>query len=233
MDNAELLTRVRELRAQGRSPKEIARALGVSPSTVAPLVRAIAAEGDGGGRAGEVFGCWVNTGWSVGLGVDATRGWTDEAPGAQDTAGMVSVLVARRHGWDKVSICGYLVDVYCLGVKNVLGPDVMDEVSLRKTREFFFSDYAGWQEVPLELARHLVFGGVEYARGLGFEPHEDFPQVSGHLGDQPAPPITFGREGRPFYMAGPRDDARKVIRTLERAVGSDGFDAFVGARPTI
>ena len=26
----------------------------------------------------------------------------------------------------------------------------------------------------LELARHLVFGAVDYARGLGFEPHPDF-----------------------------------------------------------
>jgi hypothetical protein len=38
----------------------------------------------------------------------------------------VSVLVARRDRWDKVSVCGYLADVYCLGVKKVLGPDIKD-----------------------------------------------------------------------------------------------------------
>jgi len=42
MDSEELLERVRALRAGGRSPKEIARALGVPPATIAPLVRAIA-----------------------------------------------------------------------------------------------------------------------------------------------------------------------------------------------
>jgi hypothetical protein len=31
------------------------------------------------------------------------------------------VLAARRHRHDKVSVCGYLADVYCLGVKTALG----------------------------------------------------------------------------------------------------------------
>lgn len=44
MDQEELAARVRTLRTQGRSPKEIARALGVPPATVTPLVRTIAAE---------------------------------------------------------------------------------------------------------------------------------------------------------------------------------------------
>ena len=194
MENTELLTRVRELRAQGKSPKEIARTLGIAPAKVAPLVRAIAAadeEQESG--PGELIGCWVNSGWSVGLGVDPARGWVDAAPDAQDTAGMITVMVVRRQGWNKVSLCGFLVDAYCMGVKNVLGPDIMDDAEMRKSREYVFSDYVGWQEAPLELARELIFGGIEYARTLGFEPHEDFEKAAGHLGEQPGSPITFSR----------------------------------------
>jgi hypothetical protein len=40
----ELEPAVRRLRAEGYAPKEIARALGVRPAVVAPLVRMIAAE---------------------------------------------------------------------------------------------------------------------------------------------------------------------------------------------
>jgi hypothetical protein len=49
--------RVRALRATGRSPKQITRALGVPPATVAPLVRAIAAadQADAAGR--KLVGC--------------------------------------------------------------------------------------------------------------------------------------------------------------------------------
>jgi hypothetical protein len=97
---------------------------------------------------------------------------------------LVSVLVARRHRFDKVPMCGFLTDVYCLGVKNVLGPDIADEVGLRRFVPTYYTAYPhGWQSAPIELAQHLVFGAVAYARGLGFEPHRDFADAAGHLGE--------------------------------------------------
>jgi hypothetical protein len=226
----ELKDQVRELRAQGKSPKEIARALKVSPSAVAPLVRAIAAETAHTGEP-EVVGCWTNVGWSAGLGVDPARGWVDEAPDA-GADGMVCVLVARRHTWDRMTVCGYLADVYCLGVKNTIGPDVLDERDLRRFREYFFGEYSGYQEAPIELARHLVLGSVDYARTLGFEPHQDFEPVAGLLGAwEEKPAITFGRDGKPFYMQGPHDDPGKVLRVLRRTLADDEFD-YVIADPS-
>ncbi|TMR24090.1 helix-turn-helix domain-containing protein [Nonomuraea turkmeniaca] len=220
---------VRELRAQGRSPKEIARALKVPPSVVAPLVREIAAEATEPDEPA-VVGCWINVGWSAGLGLDPARGWTDEAPEA-GTEGMVSVLVARRHTWNRMTVCGYLADVFCLGVKNAIGPDVVDDRELTRFREFFFGEYAGWQEAPIELARHLVFGSVDYARSLGFEPHEDFAPAAEALGKwEGDSAITFGRNGKPFYMEGPYDDAAKVLRTLRRTLSDDDFDFVTGGR---
>ncbi|MFG1702789.1 helix-turn-helix domain-containing protein [Nonomuraea sp. M3C6] len=229
MDTAELKDRVRELRLQGRSPKEIARALKVSPSVVAPLVRAIAAETVDTGEP-EVVGCWINVGWSAGLGVDPARGWVDESPEA-GADGMVCVLVARRHNWDRMTVCGYLADVYCLGVKNAIGPDVVDDRDLRRFREYFFGEYAGWQEAPIELARHLVLGSIDYARTLGFEPHEDFAPAADVLGKwEGDSAITFGRNGKPFYMEGPHDDPAKVLRILRRTLADDEFDYLIGGR---
>ncbi|SDJ56974.1 helix-turn-helix domain-containing protein [Nonomuraea jiangxiensis] len=222
----ELKDQVRELRLRGRSPKQIARELGVSPSVVAPLVRAIAAETAETGEP-EVVGCWVNVGWSEGLTVDPARGWADEKPDA-GTGGMVSVLLARRHTWDRMTVCGYLADVYCLGVKNSLGPDVLDDRDLRRFREFFFSDYAGWQEAPVELARDLVFGSIDYARTLGFEPEEAFKPAADLLGTwEGNSAITFGRDGKPFYAQHPQDDPGKVLRTLRRTLSDDEFDYLI------
>ncbi|WP_223166960.1 helix-turn-helix domain-containing protein [Nonomuraea sp. SYSU D8015] len=225
----ELKKQVRELRAQGKSPKEIARALKVPPSAVAPLVREIAAETADTAEP-EVVGSWINVGWSAGLGVDPALGWTDEAPEA-GVDGMVCVLVARRHGFDKLSVTGYLADVYCLGVKNVMGPEVMDERELRRFREFFFGEYSGWQEAPFELARHLVLGSVDHARTLGFEPNEHFGPAAEALGKwEGGSAITFGRNGKPFYMEGPQDDAAKVLRILRRTLSDDDFDYVIGGR---
>ncbi|MCA2221055.1 helix-turn-helix domain-containing protein [Nonomuraea aurantiaca] len=230
MDSAELKNRVRELRAEGRSPKEIARTLGVSPSVVAPLVRAVAAEGSAA-AAGEpeVAGCWINVGWSNGLTVDPARGWIDEKPDADGLEGKVCVLVARRHKWDRMTVCGYLADVYCTGVKDLIGPDVIDDRQLSRFREYFFSDYAGWQEAPIELAQHLVFGSVDYARTLGLEPFVTFDSASHVLGTWEGGPsaITFGRDGKPFYVPGENDESGKIVRILERKVGPAGFDTSV------
>jgi hypothetical protein len=230
VDSAELKNRVRELRAEGRSPKEIARTLGVSPSVVAPLVRAVAAEGSAAAGEPEVAGCWINVGWSTGLTIDPARDWTDEKPSAEGLDGRVSVLVARRHTWDRMTVCGYLADVYCTGVKDLIGPDIIDDRQLSRFREYFFSDYVGWQEAPIELAQHLVFGAVDYARTMDLEPFVTFDSASHVLGTWEGGPsaITFGRDGKPFYVPGPNDESGKIIRILERKLGPSGFDSSVG-----
>jgi hypothetical protein len=69
-----------------------------------------------------------------------------------------------------------------------------------------------------------VLGAVEYARLLGFEPHRDFGRVRGLLGPWRGPSaITFGRDGKPYYVNGPYEDPERVLATLERTVGCGGF----------
>ena len=83
----------------------------------------------------------------------------------------------------------------------------------------------------LELARHLVLGSVDYARGLGFEPHPDFAKGAALLGEweMGSSDVTFGRDGKPFYMNGPRDDTYGNIAKLRRAVGDGNFDYLIQA----
>jgi len=137
----------------------------------------------------------------------------------------VSVLVTREERYGRVRVCGWLVDVWCLGVKDVVGPRVTDE---RRGAEFTRSYFSAYQAQPLaapvELARHLVFGAVAYARSLGFEPTPGFEATAGQLGPWTGPSaIGFGRDGKPFFVQGPRDNAAAVLETLERSVGRDNF----------
>jgi len=233
----ELLSRVRELRAAGSSPKEIARALGERPATIASLVRAIAKQDSAAAPESALVGCWVSPGWRAGLTVHGHDEWPDVTSKDPGTSGLTAVVVARRHRPQRVSVCGYLVDVYCLGVKNALGPRIMNDRDLPAFRDMFFGgfEHAGAPvEAPLELARHLVWGGIDYAHGLGFEPHPDFPAAAGHLGPwQETSAITFGQDGEPFYIQGPHDDPDRVMRTLTRSVGGGNFHytLVVGTSP--
>lgn len=230
--DGDLLEQVRELRGAGCSPKQIAHSLGVRPATVTPLVRALAQQAAATEAEPRVVGCWVSPSWSTGLTMDGHPEWPDVNAGDDYFSGVAAVLVARRERPRRVSVCGYLVDVYCLGVKNALGPRIMREDDLGSFRELFFEGFADAGpplEAPLDLARHLVCGAVDYARRLGFDPHPDYAPVAGHLGPwDEVSAITFGRDGVPYYVAGPYDDATSVLRTLSRSVGKDNFHYLVG-----
>jgi hypothetical protein len=220
------LERVRVLREQGQTPKQIARALEIKPAEAARLVRSAAILAHAQAPEPPLVGCWISPTWSAGLGFGDHPDWPVHEDLAAGTDGLVAVLVARKHRHDKVSVCGYLADVYCLGVKNALGPEIMDKHALSGFVREYFSGYHGDPlEAPIELARQVVFGSLEYARGLGFDPHPDFAAAEGHLGPW-APPstITFGKDGKPLYISGPYDNPRPIIRTLERTVGAGNFE---------
>ena len=54
-------------------------------------------------------------GWSVGLTIHGRPDWVDPPQPETGAEGLVAVVVARDAGRSRVSVCGYLVDVYCLG----------------------------------------------------------------------------------------------------------------------
>jgi hypothetical protein len=230
-----LLAQVRLMRERGSSPKQIAKALGLRPAAVAPLVRQVAAlqqsHDDPADRV--LLGCWVGPGWSVGLGLEAApAAWAALDPGRAGepaTGGLANVVIVRQERASRVTACGFLVDVYCLGVKNAVGPVSMGSGAVEDFSRRFFSAFDDPPvAVPLELAQAVVHGAVAYARGLGFEPHPDFDAAVAYLGTPAGPsPIRFGRDGEPFYVSGPYDKPRAVVETLEATVGAGNYHYMV------
>lgn len=234
MTGTEMLDRVRDMRGRGCTPKQIARALGMQPAQVAGLVRQAAAEGvrrPPGQRT--LLGCWVNPGWSARLGLDSAAELVRAHADSRDRpeGGLAAVLIARQDRGGRAAVCGFLVDVYCLGVKNALGPRVRDARAVNEFVATFFAPFPDAPlQVPVAVAQHLVHGAVGYARGLGLEPCADFAPAVEYLGE-PEPPsagIRFGRDGVPFYFSGPYDDAPAVVATLERTAGPGNYQYVIG-----
>ena len=78
------------------------------------------------------------------------------------------MLVARDRGGSAAGVCFYLVDTWCLGLKDAAGPRSMDR---RRLGGFIPQIFSAWDEpavqVPLELGRQIVYGAIVYARELG------------------------------------------------------------------
>jgi hypothetical protein len=143
--------------------------------------------------------------------------------------GISNVLISREITSNKVGFAMFLVDMYCLGVKDAFG-----NVVSRGEYQPMYRKLAGKYRIaslePADL-RKLVEGAVDYARSIGLEPHGEYHKVRTIFGDVDAGKSTsafeYGYEdGKPHFIAGPNDGAfrcQQIIDTLERTCGPDGY----------
>ena len=225
------------LRALNLSPKQISRKLGLRPAEVTAVIKAQAEEisltGAKRAELPPIASCFINTD-AVGrlLGRKQKRQWfrkMQEALDDEDDSGFAQIVVTRFER-NRYLLCSYLVDYWCLGVKDGLGPRKLDRAKYEVFIEQSYSRFSqGYQDITLEEAQSIIWGAVDYAAGLGLQPHRDFEKAKTHLGMRPEHliEIEFGRDGKPFYFSGPYDNAEKIIATLTKTVGKDNFDYMV------
>lgn len=151
------------------------------------------------------------------------------APGVLFEKGMGSVLVSRQLPDGKVAYAVFLVDMYCLGVKDVF---VGISPRPRYDRDLYdkMTRQGEWTSLSPECARKLIEGAVQYALDLGLSPHPDYRVASRIFGDIQAEACaeqyTYGKDGKPFFIASPNDDTFRceaILRTLHSRCGPDGY----------
>lgn len=149
--------------------------------------------------------------------------------------GMGQVLLSRELPGGRVAFGVFLVDRYCLGVKNAFA-NVAPRPNYEKDlyRKMARSDTM--TSLKPESARKLVEEAVEYARDLGFPPHPDYHTAKLIFGDIDADAsdqeFEFGQDGKPLFIAGPHDSplrCQQIVRTLENRCGPGGFHFIMPA----
>jgi hypothetical protein len=149
--------------------------------------------------------------------------------------GIGNLVFSRSLPNGRIALGRFLLDVFCLGVKNAFVAIVArDEYTRRLTR---WSISERLQPMPPACFRKLVEGGVAYAHDLGFSPHEDYAvasQIFGELESAVCPTrFEYGHGGKPFYISGPHETAtqvRAIVEQLERRFGTGNFDYLVLAQ---
>lgn len=143
-----------------------------------------------------------------------------------DENGMGNVMVARQISDSRVAVAAFLIDKYCLGVKDAF----LRVVSITSYKEMAQKP-GQFKPVTPAWAVKLVRDAEDYARSIGFEPHPDARDAAIVLEgvdiNECQESFTFGKDGKPFDFPGPCESPQKtrsMINKLTQKLGSDGFN---------
>lgn len=149
---------------------------------------------------------------------------------------MGSVLLARETPYAEVAVSAFVVDVYCLGVREAFFTVMRKADYLGKLKPMLIKTHGdlGVRPVDPACARKLLQMAVAYAKTLNFDPAEDYWRAEKLFGAadpaQCQTDYTYGRDGRPCYIQGPHDDmktVRYVLDQLIERVGEGNFDYLI------
>ena len=142
--------------------------------------------------------------------------------------GMGTLVLARGATPHHISLSSFLIDVFCLGIKDVMFESVESEVF----EMYMDATDVGSPMVSVDpsYARKLLRDLAAWSQSIGFAPHRDFAVVERMFGDVSADAsdaiFRFGRDGKPVYIPGPIETApliRRRIEQLQKYLGDDGF----------
>lgn len=157
-----------------------------------------------------IYECLVNTEWKE--------------------QGVAHVVVARIHVNGNITMCMYLVDIFCLGIKNTQYFFNIPEAEYQEMKDSM--EHIEFEPISYNMAHNIVYAGLEYAEEYGFKPHKDFTSITNFLLEEDTEDIELidiecGKDGKPFFVSGPFDDQVKinqVMAQLERTAGKGNFD---------
>ncbi|MFH1160254.1 MAG: hypothetical protein V1733_04825 [bacterium] len=147
-------------------------------------------------------------------------------------SGYATILVTRIHINGNVTHGAYMVDLYCLGVKDSFWkfnehPKDFHEFLDKQQRE---NDYGiRMRKVDYPLVHNIIYGAIAFAEESGFHPHKSFDLPKNILEEDTDRikliDLTFGYKGKPLYISSPENPSEKnrVLPHLEKRLGHGNF----------
>ncbi|MFG6102139.1 hypothetical protein U2F10_07800 [Leptothoe sp. EHU-05/26/07-4] len=223
----EQIQEVLALRDRKVGPKQIARKLGLRPAEVNNIIQTqLSANPENHSqpkRPSKLKECLIDSqGFDRFFGSQNIR---------KDRKGLSQIMVTRADGTHYL-VTTFLIDAWCLGVKDAMGPRKVKTTDYPLMRENAYAHTMddSYRTISLEQAQSVIYGAVDYAKRLGLDPHEDFERAKHNLGPRMdnLPRHEFGKNGKPYYFAGPYDNPDKIIAKLRESVGEGNFKYTIG-----
>jgi len=150
------------------------------------------------------------------------------APNGLFEAGIGTVIIARKMPNEHIGASFFMLDVFCLGVKNAFFTEITLQLYRQRLQEI--QEREALQTISPACARKLIEDCATYAKNLGFSAHSDYTKAkkvfAGIDVKTCSEEFTFGKDSQPFYISGPFDTfelSRKVVNQLTKTCGPDKF----------
>ncbi len=134
------------------------------------------------------------------------------------------VFVTRKHTGGRITVAVYLIDIYCVGLKDSYYRFRMDEDEL----EEMLYRFSGVEECSYEEAHNWVYGAISWAEEAGIEPDKSFAitkyMLEEDTDDIPLIEYEFGYQGKHFLMANNNMEASRYLPLMKKNLGEGNYE---------
>ncbi len=149
-----------------------------------------------------------------------------------EKAGEGHVIVSRRHTGGKVSVAFYLVDIWCVGVKDSYYRLRMEDYEFEEMIEEY---RLGIRECSYEEAHNRIYGAIAFAEEAGIAPDKSFNVTKYMLeedtDDIPLIEYEYGREGKHTLITRNNLEASRYLPLLKKNLGEGNYDFILKVGP--
>lgn len=146
------------------------------------------------------------------------------APPDWQKSGMAHVIVTRVRPSGNLVMAAFLVDTFCLGVKDAGYHENMTPSDF----EEYLNNYKkgmGLEEISYNEAHNIIYGAMAFAEDGGIEPSKEFYPAGYVLeedtDDIPLIEYDFGKNGKHFLVVNPDRKEMPYYHILKKNLGDD------------
>lgn len=139
-----------------------------------------------------------------------------------EKTGISPVYVSRELTKDSYVFISYLVDFWCLGLKDTI---IKFGITKRDLSQIYNrGDDHDFETISYQDARSLILGAIDFAKNIDIAPHSSWNGIpssfiEAYLAYEKK--FSFGYEGKPHYISGPSDyelyDVKEIISKVSKA----------------
>jgi len=152
--------------------------------------------------------------------------------------GLANIILARQHASGNITFCAYLVDTFCLGVKDSMYRFNITPSEYSAIKRNWLSNNSPLETIDYYIAHNIIYSAIEYAEIYGFEPCYEFSYITENFLEEDDDNVPLfeiecgGENGKPLYVntgAESKSRQNQILQQLEKTAGKGNYNYILDA----